>query len=409
MKRLLGILLSFALVSGCAHAVKNDGTRQIASLSDDSLPENPDRDAEPSTFNAKATQRKVARYIYSEEFLQEVDRVASDHFMEDLKKIDQMSQGDAKEILRDEIARIDEVLKAPKISVHAQKKLRAYQKRLALMIESADVKAELRDAVVDSWSFLRKNLRSPLGVAVRGTALGMSAVSKAVSLPLEIVFKFFWSAIAGEQLIDLKNEGQVGALSGGLAPLVTGTLSPLFFAGLSSPGGWIAGTWAFSAVDLIAFGVCDERSYNVNNPKAVKFCANYQKLSNAFEKASNVVGGDAGLAVNKEAKVLIPEIEADLIKSNIVLRRRDVISTRVCSRVPEAQARIARRVVARHSEAILAMPGVKDVRMEVLKAADHPTKKECTSIAIDLDAGATGETVHTSVGDVLDGLYVTYH
>ena len=418
MKRLLGLVLGFALVSGCAHTVKNDGARQIASVNEDAAaadgvdidatPVNDEKNSDPSMFNAKATQRRVGRYIYSEEFLQEVDRVASEHFMDDLKKIDQMSQEDAKELLRDEITRIDEVLKSPKVSVHAQKKLRAYQKRLALMIESADVKAEIRDAVINSWSYLRKNLQSPLGAAVRGTALGMSAVAKTASFPVEVVVKFFWSAIAGEQLVDLKNASQVRVTSGGVVPAITVTITPYLFGALASPGGLIGGIWGFSAVDMVAFLVCDKNLYNAGNPKAVQFCSNYQKLSAGFEKASNWVGGDAGLAVNKEAKVVIPAIEAELIKSNIVLRRRNIVSTHVCARSPEAQARIARRVVARHSEEILAMPGVKDVRVEILKAADHPTKKECTSIAIDLNAAASGEAVRSSVGDVLDGLYVTY-
>ena len=411
MKRLLGLVLGFALVSGCAHTVKNEGARQIASVTEDSTTNGDveiENSSEPSTFNAKATERKVARYIYSEEFLQEVDRVASDHFMEDLKKIDQMSQDDAKELLRDEITRIDEVLKSPKISAHAQKKLHAYQKRLNLMIESADVKAEIRDAVVNSWSYLRKNLKSPMGAAVRGAALGMSAVSKTLSFPIEVVVKFFWSAIAGEQLIDLKSASQIGTSSGGVAPSLTVAITPYLLADIANPGGLIAGIWGFSAVDMTAFFVCSEHTYNANNPKAVQFCTNYQKLSAGFEKASNLVGGDAGLAVNKEAKVLIPAIEAELIKSNIVLRRRNIISTHVCGRSADAQARIARRVVARHSEEILAMPGVKDVRVQILKAFEHPTKKECTSIAIDLDTGAPGEAVRFSVGDVLDGLYVTY-
>jgi hypothetical protein len=94
-----------------------------------------------------------------------------------------------------------------------------------------------------------------------------------------------------------------------------------------------------------------------------------------------------------------------ITKVGPVLRKKDVVSTKVCKRENRSM-RVANRVMVRHEDAIKALPGVQAV--SVGTSANHPVSNSCGSLVVKMKSGFEADDVSGVFGHVIDGVYVDY-
>jgi hypothetical protein len=131
----------------------------------------------------------------------------------------------------------------------------------------------------------------------------------------------------------------------------------------------------------------------IDMPRMNKFCGNLVKIEEFFSRVSD------------KAAYAGADMSIFLAKMSPVLRKKDVVSEKVCKH-DKRSVRVANRVMIRHEDAIKALPGVLGV--SVGTSVNNPVSKTCGSLLVQLKDGVLVNDVEPVFGRVIDGVYVDY-
>ncbi|MBL7714893.1 MAG: hypothetical protein JNL01_05455 [Bdellovibrionales bacterium] len=317
-------------------------------------------------------------WVLAEDYVAELEAQTNAGFLQAIEHVETASEEELKGFL---LKTADEV----------EKDAPGFAAELKTVAASKSVKGTLRGKITRTL----KKSRRILGWAGINLAYFTTAVTSTVSFPVVYLSKFIFGLVKGERLLesDIHAEGTIGSRvfesavlgAGGVAVYYV-ILSSVLADSVAAPV--LVALQVVNSVALIA--ACG--SALEGNPTALKQCERLREIYRFFSKITDS-SAIAGTRVHQWFETRV----------GIVLRKKRVVSKRLCSK-PEHARRVARRVILRRGDDLRELAEVTSIVVGTSK--NHPIDPSCTSIIVTLKAGSDPKPLVQKVSPALDGVFV---